>query len=120
MKMLKMNVLLGDMKSSQFFTKEHITIMTALMRMMTKRKAIMLMMLMMKMTMMQWHVKNHSGLHTCPMAKIMKSTSELSWIKGRSTSNHVKRGPATSERLTRPLRKGVLDNNKTAMIRASG
>ena len=59
MKMLKMNVLLGDMKTSQFFTKEHITIMTALMSMMTTREAIMLMMLMMMMMMMmmQWQVK---------------------------------------------------------------
>ena len=87
MKMLKMNVLLGDMKTSQFFTKEHIKVLHVInahvsvrMRMMTTRGAIMLMMLMMKMTMMQWHVKNHSGLHTCPMAKIMKSTSELSCI----------------------------------------
>ena len=48
-KPLEMHVLLGDMKSSQFFTKEHITIMTALMRMMTTREAIMLMMLMMMM-----------------------------------------------------------------------
>ena len=55
MKMLKMNVLLGDMKTSQFFTKEHITIMTALMSMMTTREAIMLMMLMLMM--MQWQVK---------------------------------------------------------------
>jgi len=54
MKMLKVNVLLGDMKTSQFFTKEHVTIMTALMSMMTTREAIMLMMLM---TMMQWQVK---------------------------------------------------------------
>ena len=53
MKMPKMNVLLGDMKTSQFFTKEHITIMTALMSMMTTREAIVLMMLMM----MQWQVK---------------------------------------------------------------
>ena len=64
MKMLKMNVLLGDMKTSQFFTKEHIKVLHVInahvsvrMRMMTTRGAIMLMMLMMKMTMMQWHVK---------------------------------------------------------------
>ena len=64
MKMLKMNVLLGDMKTSQFFTKEHIKVLHVInahvrvrMRMMTTRGAIMLMMLMMKMTMMQRHVK---------------------------------------------------------------
>ena len=47
--MLRMNVLLGDVKSSQFFTQEHNTIMTALRHMMTTREAIMLMMLMMMM-----------------------------------------------------------------------
>ena len=80
MKMLKMRVLLGDVKASKFFTKEHIkvlqvitthltlkittpftismimiTIMTALMSMMTTRGAIMLMMLMTMM--MQWQMK---------------------------------------------------------------
>ena len=70
MKMLKMNVLLGDMKSSQFFTKEHITIMTALMRMMTTREAIMLMMLKM---MMQWQVKiTMAYTHTCVSAHVLR------------------------------------------------
>ena len=68
MKMLKMNVLLGDMKTSQFFTKEHITIMTALMSMMTTRGAIMLMMLMM----MQWQVKiTMAYTHACVSAHVL-------------------------------------------------
>ena len=60
MKMLKMRVLLGDMKTPQTFTKEHIQVLHVInahvsvrMRMMTTRGAIMLMTLMMKMTMMQ-------------------------------------------------------------------
>ena len=70
MKMLKMNVLLGDMKTSQFFTKEHITIMTALMSMMTTREAIMLMMLMMMM--MQWQVKiTMAYTHACVSAHVL-------------------------------------------------
>ena len=72
MKMLKMNVLLGDMKTSQFFTKEHITIMTALMSMMTTREAIMLMMLMMMMMMMQWQVKiTMAYTHACVSAHVL-------------------------------------------------
>ena len=69
MKMLKMNVLLGDMKTSQFFTKEHITIMTALMSMMTTREAIMPMLLMM---MMQWQVKiTMAYTHACVSAHVL-------------------------------------------------
>ena len=68
MKMLKMNVLLGDMKTSQFFTKEHITIMTALMSMMTTRGAIMLKMLMM----MPWQVKiTMAYTHACVSAHVL-------------------------------------------------
>ena len=68
MKMLMMNVLLGDMKSSQSFTKEHITIMSALMSMMTTREAIMLMVLMM----MQWQVKiTMAYTHACVSAHVL-------------------------------------------------
>ena len=68
MKMLKMNVLLGDMKTSQFFTKEHITIMTALMSMMITREGIMLIMLMM----MQWQVKiTMAYTHACVSAHVL-------------------------------------------------
>ena len=63
-----MNVLLGDMKTSQFFTKEHITIMTALMSMMTTRGAIMLKMLMM----MPWQVKiTMAYTHACVSAHVL-------------------------------------------------
>ena len=65
-----MHVLLGDMKTSQFFIKEHITIMTALMSMMTTREAIMPMLLMMMM--MQWQVKiTMAYTHACVSAHVL-------------------------------------------------